>query len=413
MEPRDHHLGRIATPVPGQDQVDVDVGALVRRLILFERCTIESNRLREIPSLVAAFGADGLLELLDSGAVRIVCDVMTAGQIGQTAGLRATVNRGAPLPLGSYHLTSVGIGDRGAYLHGALQEVHKADISFKAAKRLKAALVPRLLEYPASAGQAGVVDARLELRQHHPVVWRAIRAATRKETGLDPGLDPDFRVEVLGGDGEFRVATSLGATLGLPPDQEHRLVERGILEVAGLDQRIHLMDSLGAVTGFQDDDAELFEQKMSYVWSQVDPAIQDRRFDRVVTLGGLPSLGALPRDGRIDVHRLLRLRERPECRDLRAWLRGVDSKTDQEIIATFGSLREELAAATQSPLGRTVRFLTATGVGLAPVIGPLVGVALSAADAFLLDRILGKPGPAAFLGRHYPAIFGRDDATLP
>lgn len=413
VEPRDHHLGRIATPVPGQDRVDVDVGALVRRLILFERCTVESIRLTEIPALVAVFGVDGFLELIDSGAVRLVCDVMTAGQIGQTAGLRATVNRGAPLPLGSYRLTTIGIGDRPAYLHGALQEVHKADIPFKAAKRLKAALVPRLLEYPSSAGQAGVVDAGLELRQQHPVIWRAIRAAVRKETGLDPGSDPEFRVDGLGEDGDFRVVTAMGATLGLPPDQEHRLVERGILEVAGLDQRIHLMDSFGAVSGFQEDEAELFEQKMSFVLSQVNPAIHERRFDRVVTLAGLPGLEALPPGARIDVHRLLRLRESAECREVRAWLREVDSETDQEIIARFGSVRDELAAITQSPLGRLVRFLTATGVGLVPLVGPIIGAALSAADTFILDRVLGKPGPAAFIGRHYPSIFGRDDATTP
>ena len=363
-----------------------------------------------MPALVAVFGVDGFLELIDSGVVGLVCDVMTAGQIGQTAGLLATVQRGAPLPLGSYRLASVAIGDRPAYLHGALQEVHKADISFKAAKRLKAALISRLLEYPSGAGRAGVIDAGMEIRQQHPVVWRAIRAAVRKETGLDPGSDPAFRVDALGEDGDFRVVTAIGATLGLPPDQEHRLVERGILDVAGLDQRIHLMDRLGAISGFQEDEAELFEQKMSFVLSQLNPAIHERRFDRVVTLAGLPGLEALPPGARIDVHRLLRLRESTECRELRAWLRGVDSETDKEITAKFGSVRDELAAMTQSPFGRIVRFLTATGVGLVPLVGPIIGATLSAADTFILDQVLGKPGPAAFLGRHYPSIFGRDDA---
>ena len=415
VEPRDHHLGRIATPVPEQDRVDVDVGSLVRRLILFERCTVESIRLTEIPALIAVFGVDGFLELLDSGAVELVCDVVTAAQTGQTAGLQATVKRGGPLPLGSYHLATIGIGDRRAYLHGALQEVHRADISFKAAKRLKAALVPRLLGYPPDVGQAGVADAQLELRQQHPVVWHAIRGAVRRDTGLDPGANPVFHVDVLDEEGDFRVVTTLGVRLGIPPEKEHRLVERGILEIAGLDQRLHLMETLGAVSGFRDGEAEaeLFEHKMAFVLSLLDPAVQERRFGRVVTLAGLPGLDSLPAGTKVDVRRLLRFRESAECRDVRAWLRGVDSETDEEIVAAFGGVRDELAAITRSPLGRAVRFLTATAVGLVPPAGPLIGVALSAADAFLLDRIIGKPGPAAFLGRHYPPLFLRDGVTEP
>lgn len=405
VDARDHHFGPIVSQATDANRVEVDVGALVRRLILFERCTVESNRLTEIPALVAVFGVDGLLELLDSGTVRVICDAMTAGQIGQTAGLRATVLRGGPLPLGSYRLSTVGIGDRHAYLHGVLQNVHRADISFKDAKRLKRALTNRLLEYPSGAGQAGIHDVQLELRRQHPVIWDAIRAAVGKETGLDPGPDPDFRVHPLEEDGEFRIETTLGARLGLPPDAEHRVVGRGILAAAALDQRIRLMESLDATTGFRDDEVALLEQKMSFVLSQVDPTKQERRFDRVLSLGGLPSLEALPTGTRIDVRRLLRLREAEESRELRAWLRQVDAQSDAEIVAKFGSIRAELASVTRSPLGKVTRFLISTAAGLMPVVGPVVGGILSGADTFLLERVLGRPGPAVFLGSHYPSIF--------
>ncbi len=390
----------------------VDVGALVRRLILFERCTVESIRLTEIPALVAAFGVDGLLELLDSGAVALVCDAMTAGQIGQTAGLRATIKRGAPLPLGSYRLVSIGMADRRAYLHGVLQEVHNADISFKSAKRLKSALADRLLEYPRSAAEDGVTDAKLEICEENPIVWRAIRATVSRETGSDPGAEQGFHVDTLGEDGDFHVATTMSATLGFDADQEHRLVERAILAIAGLDQRIRLMESFEAVTGFRDDEAVLFEQKASILLAQLDPTRQERRFDRVVTLGGLPGLDAHPLGTRIDVRRLLALRESAECRELRVWLRGVDSETDAGIEASFGDVRDELAAITRSPLGRTVRFVAATAIGLVPFVGPIIGTVVSAADTFLLDRVLGKPGPAAFLGRHYPSIFLENESLV-
>ena len=42
MELRGHHLGRISTPIGSNGKVQVDVGALIRRLLLIERCTVES-----------------------------------------------------------------------------------------------------------------------------------------------------------------------------------------------------------------------------------------------------------------------------------------------------------------------------------------------------------------------------------
>ncbi len=70
MELRERHIGPIATRSgEGVSEVRVDVGALVRRLLLFEHCTLESDGLVEIPRLVKAFGFRGLMELLESGGL--------------------------------------------------------------------------------------------------------------------------------------------------------------------------------------------------------------------------------------------------------------------------------------------------------------------------------------------------------
>jgi len=156
---------------------------------------------------------------------------------------------------------------------------------------------------------------------------------------------------------------------------------------------------------------ELFEKKPSLIWSQLDPRSQERRFDRVVTLAGFPDLSGLPAGSVISVDRLLRLRENDECRQLREWVRNIDTETDAEIERELGSVRAKLAAITGGTPGRAIRFLVSTGVGQIPVVGNLAGLALSAADSFLLDRIIGKRGPATFLGRSYPSLF--EDAGGP
>jgi hypothetical protein len=407
MDMREHHFGPIASESPGEDRsVHVDLGALVRRLILFETVTIESLRLREVPSLVGAFGPEGLRELLDSGAVRIICDAMGTGQVGQSTGSQATIDPSGPLAFSPIRLVTYSAADRRQYLHDCLQEVHGAQLPYKVAKRLKAYLAPRLLDYPREAGQAGMDDTLFDLRNRRWQIWEGIRVMVRRETGMDPGPNPgpEFISEELD-PGDFRIVTSLGTQLNIPDDTARQCVERGVLAVANLNQRLNLMREFDAVTGFRDDEVAFFEQKASFIWSQLDPRSQERRFDRVVTLADFPDLNGLPAGTAIRVDRLLRLRESDECRQLRKWVRNIDSETDQQIEGEFGSIRAKLASMTGGTPGRAVRFLVTTGVGQIPLVGNLAGLALSAADSFLLDRIIGKRGPATFLGRSCRSLF--------
>jgi hypothetical protein len=409
MDIREHHFGPIAVPVEGTEEVRVDVGALVRRLILFEHCTVESIRLKEIPTMVSVFGYRGLMTLIESGAVQIICDAMTAGQIGQTADLNATRARGGPLPLGAYHLAAVsipkdGIG-RDEYVHGALQHVHQAPIKLKEAIRLKRALLARLLTYPDDVGQSAVDDTVHEILGHHPWIWSGIRRVAMERTRLDIGETPDFEVEDLGNDGDFRIVANLTARFGLDEVQEHRLVERAILAAAGVNQRIGYMQSFNGVTGFQDAEVPYFEDKLDFLMRQIDPDVQEQRFERIVTIAGLPSLEPLPAGATIDVDKLLKFREQDECKELRTWLRGIDTQTDQEISERFEAVRPKLAEAVRGKAGRSVRFIVATVAGMIPPAGPIVGPTLGAVDAFLIDKLVGRPGPAVFLSKHYPSIF--------
>src|SRR5260370_20330727 len=61
--------------------VDLDVGALLRRILLFDRYIVESWRLAEFAPLIRMLGADGVSSLLRSGAVGIHCDVMEVGEM--------------------------------------------------------------------------------------------------------------------------------------------------------------------------------------------------------------------------------------------------------------------------------------------------------------------------------------------
>jgi hypothetical protein len=65
--------------------ISANLGALIRRLILFEEVIIDSYGMRELPSLIRALGPEQFVELLKSGAVRIRADGWVLGEVGNDA----------------------------------------------------------------------------------------------------------------------------------------------------------------------------------------------------------------------------------------------------------------------------------------------------------------------------------------
>lgn len=149
------------------------------------------------------------------------------------------------------------------------------------------------------------------------------------------------------------------------------------------------------------------ESRFSRLWDQLGGESQEGRFQRVVALRGLPDLNNLPAGQTINIKRVLKLRETPECRDMRKWLREIDSQTDTEISERLTSFREALAASTHTTTKSIMRFGLVTVAGSLPGVGLPAGVAATAADHLIFEKLIGRPGPITFLGRDYRSIFRR------
>jgi hypothetical protein len=65
-------------------------------------------------------------------------------------------------------------------------------------------------------------------------------------------------------------------------------------------------------------------------------------------------------------------------------------------------VRDALAQAIRTPAAKAVRLATTAGVG---VLFPPAGVGLSVLDTFLVDKVMPRPGPTAFLSRLSRSIF--------
>ena len=136
---------------------------------------------------------------------------------------------------------------------------------------------------------------------------------------------------------------------------------------------------------------------------QIDPGLQDKRFDRVCEIVGLPDVSSDPRIQDVDVEKLLEITQGSEVHEFRRWLRTSSAMTNEEVADLVRPVRDAVGKAVRGPLAKAVRLATTTGVG---VVVPPAGVALSVLDTFLVDKVMPHPGPTAFLSRLARSVFG-------
>jgi hypothetical protein len=267
---RDHHIGTISRRIGDTEDIEVDVGALVRRLILFEHCTLESDLLREVPYLIRVFGAGGFKDLVESKSLSIVCDFLTMGSIGQHPTLQATIERGGPLPLGSYRIVPLLGAERKKYLHKALQSVHDSGgMDLKEQIKLKSQLVPLLGKYPAEISVNSRASFLKAVGRSDSVVHRALEMVfyEAKAAQLPNGIH--IQMEDLGNNGNFRVSTNLAERTGLSREETHKIMERALLGVAGLEQRLQIMKSFDSLSGFRSNEIPLFEERVAWIGKEL------------------------------------------------------------------------------------------------------------------------------------------------
>jgi len=401
-EPRDRLLAPAAL-LDAEGHVDgFDVGALVRRMILFEHYILDSYAMRELPSLIDSVGPEGFMAMLESGALQIRADAWALGQIGQTDLIKGGSRD--PLPIGSYAFGSVVPHDREEHIHRSLGEIRAMHLGKRTSQKVRQAIVASLVPLPEQPGMKTFEQFGVDVASNSPTLRRATVLALAKQVG-EP-VEPDafaLRVEQVNED-VYVAESDIGKRFGLDEEETHRVVERGLLGAASVDKRLEEMEFYRAVMGFIEDEIPVFEAKLSFLAVQLDPERQEERFDRVVTLAGMPDVSVEAARG-IDVERLLEVRSSEECREFRQWLRTLDATTDEEIAERFGSIRERVSSAVHSEAGKAVRFAATTGVGLIPVIGPIAGIVLGALDQFAMEKLMPEPGPIAFLGRSYPSVF--------
>ena len=373
----------------------VDVPRLVISLLLFDRVVVRSNRLREFDTLVRIFGARGVQTLLASGALRVYCHVVTMGQTGQSD-LGQT-----QLPLNSFRFASIQIADRRRYLHGCMKNIEEiAAAHYRDLIRLKREIASALIDIPTDISEELQAHFIANLRGSRELVEMGVEMATARFVVGERRVPPiELRLDQIG-DREFTVAESNLSRLGFDRNTEHRIIERGLLSLGSIADRVVHMRALNAVTPFLDRDVPLFGRRLQAVIERAAPETLIARALRVLTIPRFPVVSDA--EGSIDAEKLLQVRQTAEAREFRAWLSTAEPADEIELRTRSDMLSTQLASSMHGQLGRTLRFIVPNVMG---ALQPLAGVVLDAADTFLLERLAPKNGPLIFVSRQYPSIF--------
>jgi len=165
------------------------------------------------------------------------------------------------------------------------------------------------------------------------------------------------------------------------------------------------MQLLNCICGFNNIDSLMIQEKFDPLWTSNSADAQEKRFIRLLNILQFPDFSeALAEGRRFNVDAFLRLRESDDCRLFREWLRNIDDATDDELRERLRSVNAQVANAIHGAGGKALRLIVTTGLGLVPIAGPLLGAGASALDYFVLDRIVPRSGPVAFLDALLPLL---------
>lgn len=370
----------------------IDFDALIQRLLLFDGYVIRTVRFKEIPFLVRGLGYEQTLEVLASGLIEIRCEVT---QIGSERDVELKTWKQP-----TFSLVWIEAHDWEKYVGDCLADVQKN------------------LALPEDKWQALEVRVRACIRRVDPSIRKEVGLSFLHSLDSSPGIVgesmrmagrrrhipiilPVFKTAIQRSNDFIQVESDLCRSR-IPAKELWEIMRDGLMAVATLEQNIGEMKNYSALVGFSAEELPMFEERMSGLARLAYPEIE-RRAARIARLTGLP--GFNPQQRRLDVGKLLQIRESDELRSFRDWLATSDSLSDNEVRQILRGFRARVSSFARVGSVTMTRWVVEQIAGLAH---PILGAVVSALDTFLLERLFPHSGPAAFVNKKFPSLFGNE-----
>jgi hypothetical protein len=398
--PNERIFSRCAEKVSDED-VRFFPGDLIENLIMFDCFIIDSIRLKELPFLLRILGFEGVRELIKSGKLKINCQVITTGQTGQfSLDPSKTV-----LPYGSYEFSVIVSSNQKEYIHSCFDIVNDIDeLKGKQKIKIKEIISNSFLVFPDESIREYMNQLKLDILHKPELIISTVNYLINRDYGhrLDEGmikLDVDHL-----GDDKFKINTNLNEIINVIEIEEHKIIERAILTLSGSNQRISQMKAFNSISSFREEDLPIFRKKFDYLSQSITSQDAIAALRKVMKINNLPDFRSVDFTGRLDIDKLLTIRESDECKLFRSLIWSLSKSTEQEIQEIVDEYRNKVGQYLRTPIGKTVRFLTGAGIGMIPVVGGVISTGLGLIDNFILEKLFPVNGAIVFLDNKLPSI---------
>jgi len=408
-------------------EIEFLAGEFLERLILFDKFILDSIRLQEIPHLIKVFGYSRVLELLNSGFLLIHSETFgTFGSTGQSSKVSAYRAKKGDLPLCSYCIDPFSIypydspqddetdykKDQKQFTHQNLQLINQIDgISSKQAQKLREAVARRVIHFSSDSviKEMSAQNYR-DFRDHDPTIKVAI--AFRIKALLNQEVDPvaiELKIEFID-DVDFRVESNIESKLSLNKETAHEIIERALLGIAGRNHLIAKMKEFNCLVGYRENEVPIFSSKLDFL---VERIATDKKLTpnlhRVLSAKGLPNFSAAVAEGRIDLLKVLEIRESRECIDFRTWLWSQDNIDENELRERLNTFSQRWKDFFKTVRGKTISWLVSSGLSEIPIVGNIIGAGMSFYDKFLAREVLPHEGAITFINNKLPSIYQKPE----
>jgi hypothetical protein len=398
---------RILSPFATYNDVaaDADINGLIRRVLLSDALIMESARLSEFPSLIRKIGFDRVIELLNGPGMWLKTDPLQIGDASQARTILA--DKKPNLPLYHFDFGWIVVPDQDKYLEKCFSELDVSGLRVQQIRRLHRAVWDALIARPPSIPLEPINQLLDEAEGHPAFLKRAVHRASRrlKNTSFDLGRLTLAVTRDKDEDAVISIESNLAELCGRPDAEAHKLWQATLMGIGRMFHRIAEMKGYEALSGFTDEDMELFLDKLGFLIEPLSTERDEAQFQRLIRIAQLPTFD-LASDRTLDVDALFKLRQSSEIKEFRVWLKSAGQLSDAEIEQQIRSLRSKLGNFIDSTTGNAIRFVVSTGIGMASPIG---GMVYSALDTFLLNKLLPKSGIAAFVSKQYTSLFDKEE----
>lgn len=394
MEIRGAIYGPIAktinVPTRGVDVIEIERQRLLSRLLFFDEVVIHSVNLGEVPFLTKMFGVSGFKELLSSDVLKLTTEKSMVVTDVHTNGIRQ-------LPLLQFDEGVATVQDNAQNIERNFRCLGKiTGLSNVERESLRELIQSKLVRLSATYGDELLKQVKKDLTSNIDLMKIIL---TQKIPDLNIS---EIKIAVHDLGGMQRFETNLQTKLKISAEQEHEFLSHIVSGVSNINQRIANMAEYRAISQFENSEAPLLFGRIHSLVTPANPANKEEAFLRVIEVTDLPEF---IESMRIDVAKLLEIRDTAECREFRYWLSTTDSIDDAKLKEIISGFRAKAASFIASGSGKAIRLAVNTGLGLIPGYGTLVAAGEGIVDAFLLDKMLPSSGVLSFLNNIAPSVF--------